>query len=84
MSFEDIPQACGLAGLCTTYDQPGLVIHSIHLAKKYEADDKLLEFFLIHEMAHMAAYPNEKVPHDQAFQDQMHILAARGALRDLW
>lgn len=83
MSFEDMSHTCN-AGLATTYEEPGIRIHSIHLDSKFQEYDKLLEFFLIHEMAHLAAYPNEKTPHDQAFQDQMHILAARGALKDLW
>jgi len=83
MSFEDM-KATPNGGLCTTYQEPGLVIHSIHLDRQFEHCDKLLEFFLIHEMVHMAVYPNEKTPHDQAFQDQMHVLAARGAFKDLW
>lgn len=83
LSFEDM-DASGNAGLCATYQQPGLTIHSIHLDRRFQDCDKLLAFFLIHEMAHLAVYPNERVAHDQAFQDQMHILAARGALRDLW
>ena len=83
ITFEDMT-ATPYAGLCTTYTEPGLTIHSIHLNSYFKDCEKLLEFFLIHEMAHMAAHPNEKVPHDQAFQDQMHILAARGALKELW
>lgn len=83
MSFEDMTTTPN-AGLCTTYQEPGLIIHTIHLDKYFQNYDRLLEFFLIHEMAHIAAYPNEKTPHDQAFQDQMQILAARGALRNLW
>jgi len=83
MSFEDM-SGTDHSGLCTTYQAPNLLIHSIHLDSKFQEYDKLLEFFLIHEMAHMAAHPHEKIPHDQSFQDQMHILAARGALWDLW
>lgn len=83
MSFEDMSQTPN-GGLCTTYSEPGLLIHTIHLDKQFQNCDKLLELFLIHEMAHMAAHPNEKVPHDQAFQDEMIRLAFRGALKELW
>lgn len=83
MSFEDM-DASGNAGLCTTYTEGPLTIHSIHLDKRFQDCDRLLEWFLIHEMAHIAAHPNEKIPHDQAFQDQMMVLAGRGALWDLW
>lgn len=83
MSFEDMSQTCH-AGMATTYEEPGLKIHSIHLDKKFQSYDKLVEFFLIHEMAHVAAYPNEKTPHDRAFQEEMIKLAFRGALKDLW
>lgn len=83
MSFEDMKQTPN-GGLCTTYQEPGLVIHTIHLDRQFENCDKLLELFLLHECAHIAAYPNEKTPHDQAFQNEMIILAFKGALRDLW
>lgn len=83
MSFEDMAQTPN-GGLCTTYQEPGLIIHSIHLDKQFQNCDNLVKFFLIHEMSHMAAYPNEKTPHDQSFQDQMILLAFKGALKDLW
>lgn len=83
MSYEDM-SASPNGGLCTTYSEPGLLIHTIHLDKRFQDCDQLVKFFLIHEMAHMAAYPNEKAAHDQAFQDEMIKLAFRGALKDLW
>lgn len=84
MSFEDM-SASDKAGLCTTYHETGSPpIHTLHFDKAFQAYDQLLKFFLIHEMAHVAAYPNEKAAHDQAFQDEMIKLAFRGALRELW
>jgi len=86
MSFVDQTALPDEGGLCTTYQGTNATtpIHSLHFEKRFADCDNLLKFFLIHEMAHVAAYPNELKPHDQAFQNQMCILAFRGALKELW
>lgn len=86
MSFEDGAAMADDGGLCTTYlaNPAAQPIHTLHFDKRFVDCDNLLKFFLIHEMAHVAAFPNEQTPHDQAFQDEMIKLAFRGALKDLW
>lgn len=84
MSYEDMT-ASPNAGLCTTYQEPGSPpIHSLHFDRRFQDCDTLLKFFLIHECCHISAYPREVIPHDQSFQNEMIILAFKGALKDLW
>lgn len=70
------------AGLCTTYQEPGLILHSIHLDSTFKNYDPLLKFFLLHEMAHVKLHPYAE--HGQEFDDEMFRLASRGAFKGLW
>jgi hypothetical protein len=69
-------------GLCTTYSEPGLVIHSIHLDSTFKDYDQLLKFFLLHEMVHVKLHPDDG--HEQTFDDEMMRLAFRGAFKGIW
>lgn len=69
-------------GLCTTYSEPGLTIHSIHLDSTFKEYDSLLRFFLLHEMVHVKLHPYGD--HGQEFDDEMMRLAFRGAFRGIW